>query len=115
MQVLWQRQPLSANDVVTALGNEKDWHEKTVKTLLNRLVSKGALGFEKEGRAYLYYPLIDQQQYQLEQGRSFVERIFSGRIAPLVAGFASQNKLSADDVAQLKQLIAEWEQEQKHD
>lgn len=115
MQVLWQKQPLSANDVVIALDNEKDWHEKTVKTLLNRLVSKGALGFEKDGRAYLYYPLIAEQDYQLEQGRSFVERIFSGRIAPLVAGFASQNKLSADDVAQLKQLIAEWEQEQKHD
>ena len=113
MQVLWQRQPLSANDVVAALGNDKDWHEKTVKTLLNRLVSKGALGFDKDGRAYLYFPLIAEQDYQLEQSRSFVERIFSGRIAPLVAGFASQNKLSADDVAQLKQLIAEWEQ--KHD
>lgn len=113
MQVLWQRQPLSANDVVAALGDDKDWHEKTVKTLLNRLVSKGALGFDKDGRAYLYFPLIAEQDYQLEQSRSFVERIFSGRIAPLVAGFASQNKLSADDVAQLKQLIAEWEQ--KHD
>ena len=110
MQVLWQRQPLSANDVVAALGDDKDWHEKTVKTLLNRLVSKGALGFDKDGRAYLYFPLIAEQDYQLEQSRSFVERIFSGRIAPLVAGFASQNKLSADDVAQLKQLIAEWEQ-----
>lgn len=115
MQVLWQRQPLSANDVVTALGNDKDWHEKTVKTLLNRLVAKGALGFNKDGRAYLYYPLIAQQDYQLEQSRSFVERLFAGRVAPLVAGFASQNKLNADDVQQLKQLIADWEQEQHHD
>ena len=115
MQVLWQRQPLSANDVVAALGNDKDWHEKTVKTLLNRLVSKGALGFDKDGRAYLYYPLIAEQDYQLQQGRSFIERIFAGRVAPLVAGFASQNKLNADDVQQLKQLIADWEQEQHHD
>ena len=115
MQVLWQRQPLSANDVVTALGNDKDWHEKTVKTLLNRLVAKGALGFDKDGRAYLYYPLIAQQDYQLEQSRSFVDRLFAGRVAPLVAGFASQNKLNADDVQQLKQLIADWEQEQHHD
>jgi BlaI family penicillinase repressor len=115
MQVLWQRQPLSANDVVAALGNDKDWHEKTVKTLLNRLVSKGALGFDKDGRAYLYYPLITEQDYQLQQGHSFVERIFAGRVAPLVAGFASQNKLNADDVQQLKQLIADWEQEQRHD
>lgn len=113
MQVLWQRQPLSANDVVAALADDKDWHEKTVKTLLNRLVGKGALGFDKDGRAYLYYPLIAEQDYQLQQSRSFVERLFAGRVAPLVAGFASQNKLNADDVEQLKQLIAEWEQ--KHD
>lgn len=115
MQILWQQQPLSANEVVTALGNAKDWHEKTVKTLLNRLVSKGALGFDKDGRAYLYYPLITEQDYQLQQSRTFVERLFAGRVAPLVAGFASQNKLNADDVQQLKQLIADWEQEQHHD
>ncbi|MDX1536294.1 BlaI/MecI/CopY family transcriptional regulator [Arsukibacterium sp.] len=115
MQILWQQQPLSANEVVTALGNAKDWHEKTVKTLLNRLVSKGALGFDKDGRAYLYYPLVTEQDYQLQQSRTFVERLFAGRVAPLVAGFASQNKLNADDVQQLKQLIADWEQEQHHD
>jgi BlaI family transcriptional regulator, penicillinase repressor len=115
MQILWQQQPLSANEVVTALGNARDWHEKTVKTLLNRLVSKGALGFDKEGRAYLYYPLISEHDYQLQQSRTFIERLFAGRVAPLVAGFASQNKLNADDVQQLKQLIADWEQEQRHD
>lgn len=115
MQVLWQHQPLTANDVVAALDNAKDWHEKTVKTLLNRLVAKGALGFEKEGRAYLYYPLIAEQDFQQQQSRSFVERLFAGRLAPLVAGFASQKNLSADDVKQLKQLIADWEQEQQND
>lgn len=115
MQVLWQQQPLTANEVVAALGNEKDWHEKTVKTLLNRLVSKDALGFDKDGRAYLYYPLITEQDYQLQQSHTFVGRLFAGRVAPLVAGFASQNKLNADDVQQLKQLIADWEQEQRHD
>ncbi len=115
MQVLWQRQPLTANEVVAALDNAKDWHEKTVKTLLNRLVSKGALGFDKDGRAYLYYPLIEQSHYQQQQSRSFVERLFAGRVAPLVAGFAAQKQLKDDDIAQLKQLIAAWEQEQKHD
>lgn len=115
MQVLWQRQPLTANEVVAALDNDKDWHEKTVKTLLNRLVSKGALGFDKDGRAYLYYPLIEQSHYQQQQSRSFVERLFAGRVAPLVAGFAAQKQLNDDDIAQLKQLIAAWEQEQKND
>lgn len=113
MQVLWQKQPQTANEVITVLGN--DWHEKTVKTLLNRLVGKGAIDFDKEGRTYLYFPIIAEKDYQRQQGRSFVERLFAGRVAPLVAGFASQNKLKADDVEQLKQLIATWEQEQKND
>lgn len=113
MQVLWQKQPQTANEVVTVLGN--DWHEKTVKTLLNRLVGKGAIDFDKEGRTYLYFPIIAEKDYQRQQGRSFVERLFAGRVAPLVAGFASQNKLKADDVEQLKQLIATWEQEQNND
>ena len=63
----------------------------------------------------MYKPLITEHDYQLQQSRTFVERLFAGRVAPLVAGFASQNKLNADDVQQLKQLIAEWEQEQNHD
>ena len=115
MQVLWQRQPLSANDVVTALGNDKDWHEKTVKTLLNRLVTKGAVSFEKDGRAYLYSPVLQQADYQMKESQSFIQRVFSGRIAPLVAGFAQQDKLAKQDIAELKQLIARWEQENNND
>lgn len=115
MQVLWQTPNISANEVVAALDNATEWHEKTVKTLLNRLVSKKALGFEKDGRAYLYYPLIAKHDYQQQQSRSFVERLFAGRVSPLVAGFAKQNKLNADDVAQLKQLIADWEQDQEQE
>ncbi len=112
MKVLWTQAPLSANDVVAALADASTWHEKTVKTLLNRLVAKEAVGFEKDGRAYLYYPLIQQADYQQKESRSFVDKVFGGRLAPLVAGFAGGKQLSAEDVAELKQLISQWEQEQ---
>jgi BlaI family penicillinase repressor len=112
MKVLWTQAPQSANDVVAALADASTWHEKTVKTLLNRLVAKEAVGFEKDGRAYLYYPLIQQADYQQKESRSFVDKVFGGRLAPLVAGFAGGKQLSAEDVAELKQLISQWEQEQ---
>lgn len=112
MKVLWTQAPQSANDVVAALADASTWHEKTVKTLLNRLVVKEAVGFEKDGRAYLYYPLIQQADYQQKESRSFVDKVFGGRLAPLVAGFAGGKQLSAEDVAELKQLISQWEQEQ---
>lgn len=111
LNLLWRSSPLSAGDVVEQLASSKEWHEKTVKTLLNRLVKKQAIGFEKKGRAYLYFPLIDQGDYQVKETQSFVERMFSGRVAPLVAGFARENKLSAEDVAELKQLIDNWQED----
>ena len=111
LSILWQSAPLSANEVIHQLAQHHDWHEKTVKTLLNRLVKKQAIGFEKHGRAYLYSPLIDQNEYQLQESESFIARLFSGKVAPLVAGFAKQNKLSAEDVDELQQLIDTWKKD----
>ena len=113
LNVLWQQSPLSASEVVKQLIESNHWHEKTVKTLLNRLVKKQAIGFEKQGRRYLYHPLIDQSDYQLKESQSFIEKLFSGRVAPLVAGIARENKLTAKDVEELQQLIDTWQQENK--
>lgn len=113
LKVLWQQAPLTANQVVDTLADASQWHEKTVKTLLNRLVAKGAVSFEKDGRAYLYSPAVQQGEYQLKESQSFIQRVFAGRLAPLVAGFARHDKLSKEDVAELKALIAKWEQENK--
>ncbi|MPY23385.1 BlaI/MecI/CopY family transcriptional regulator [Shewanella psychropiezotolerans] len=111
LNILWESSPISSNEVVKKLADSNEWHEKTVKTLLNRLVKKQAIGFQKKGRGYLYSPLINQSEYQIKESQSFVERMFSGRIAPLVAGFAKENKLSAEDVAELKTLIDNWQEE----
>ena len=113
LKILWQQAPQTANQVVDALADASQWHEKTVKTLLNRLVSKGAVSFEKDGRAYLYSPVLQQQDYQHKESQSFIARVFEGRIAPLVAGFAASKTLQAADIDELKQLIADWEQAQQ--
>lgn len=112
LKVLWQQAPLSANDVAVRVQQDQDWHDKTVKTLLNRLAGKGAISYQKSGRAYLYSPVIEQANYQHKVSSNFVERLFSGRVSPLVAGFAKQGKLSAQDIDELKDLIADWEREQ---
>ncbi len=111
LNILWESSPISSSEVVDKLADSSEWHEKTVKTLLNRLVKKQAIGFQKRGRGYLYSPLINQSEYQIKESQSFVERMFSGRVAPLVAGFAKENKLSAEDVAELKTLIDNWQED----
>ncbi len=111
LSVIWQQHPLSAAEIVERLNEERQWHEKTVKTLLNRLVKKEALGFEKEQRRYLYYPLIERESYQEQESSSLVQRLFSGKLSPLVAGFAKHNQLEKEDVESLKALISSWEKE----
>lgn len=111
LDALWQSYPASANEIIERLNQQKEWHEKTVKTLLNRLIKKEAISFEKEQRRYLYSPLIERDMYTQKESQSMIERMFNGNLSPLVAGFAKKNALRKDDVAELKQLIAEWEKE----
>ncbi|GHE87671.1 BlaI/MecI/CopY family transcriptional regulator [Thalassotalea profundi] len=115
LEVLWQKQPASANEIIESLNQVKEWHDKTVKTLLNRLVKKQAIAFEVDQRRYLYYPLIERESYMAKESKSIVERMFSGRVSPLVAGFAKHNQLAKDDIDELKKIISAWEHEQESD
>ncbi|RXR01461.1 BlaI/MecI/CopY family transcriptional regulator [Pseudoxanthomonas composti] len=107
MDVLWERSPQTAEDVVAALAGRSDWAEPTVKTLLNRLLNKGAIQATKEGRRYFYSPLLTRQAWVQQQSEGLLERLFGGRVAPLVAHFSERGKLSAQDIADLKRLVQE--------
>ncbi|WP_045737211.1 BlaI/MecI/CopY family transcriptional regulator [Xanthomonas sp. MUS 060] len=111
MEVLWERHPLSAEEVFAALSGHGGWAEPTVKTLLNRLLNKGAIRADKKGRRYLYTPLLQRAQWVQQQSEGLLERLFGGRIAPLVAHFSERGKLSDADVAELKRLIQELDDE----
>ena len=110
LDVLWDDYPATSSDIVERLNHKKPWHDKTVKTLLSRLVKKGVVDFDKAQRQYLYRPLIAREDYTKKEATSFVSRLFKGKVAPLVAGFANQNSLSQQDVDELKALIKQWEQ-----
>ena len=107
MEVLWGEHPLTADEVIARLPGGNDWAETTVKTLLNRLLNKGAIGAAKEGRRYLYSPLVERDDWLLEESSSLLERLFDGRVAPLVAHFSQHRKLSRADVAELRKLLEE--------
>lgn len=107
METLWQRHPLAAEEVSAILVQQQDWQEATVKTLLNRLLKKGAIKAEKDGRRFLYSPVLKREQWLMSESKGFLDRMFNGRIAPLVAHFSEQKKLSKQDIAELKRLIKE--------
>jgi len=111
MEFLWQHHPATAAQVHEALGPVHDWREATVKTLLNRLLGKGAVEVEQDGRRYLYRPAIDRDDWVIEETAGLVDRMFGGRLAPLVAHFSQHRELSPADIEELRRLIREFDDE----
>jgi BlaI family transcriptional regulator, penicillinase repressor len=109
MGVLWRQSPLAAEEIVAALASERDWQESTVKTLINRLLKKGALSAEVDGRRYLYSPILARDIWLRSQSTSLLDRLFDGKVAPLVAHFSEHRKLTRDDIAELKRIVAKLE------
>jgi BlaI family transcriptional regulator, penicillinase repressor len=107
MDVLWRRQPLAADEVAAELAPLRGWQEATVKTLLNRLLNKGAIRAERDGRRYLYAAVLRREDWVLDESQGLLERLFEGRVAPLVAHFSTHRRLSRKDIAELRRLLEE--------
>lgn len=107
MDVLWAESPMAAADVAERLAGETGWSLKTVKTLLSRLVEKGAVAHEPDGRRYLYRPNVTRDAYARRATKKLADQLFGGRAAPLVAHLAEGDGLSEDDLKDLEALIEE--------
>ena len=107
MEALWQRSPQTAADVCEKVCQERGWSMPTVKTLLSRLVQKGALATEPDGRRFLYTPLIARSAYVGTESRRLVDRLFGGRAAPLLAQLADAEALTPEDIAEIERLLQE--------
>ena len=109
MKVVWEKAPVTANLVVSALGSQKHWKPKTIHTLLSRLVRKRALAFEKRGREYHFRPSVDAAEYLHAASCSFLRRFFDGEVAPFLACFLEREKLTHTEIEELH-LILEGKQ-----
>lgn len=107
MEVLWTEQPLSADEVAERLAGKVDWQLSTVKTLLGRLMTKQAVAADKDGRRFLYRTVLAREDWVAQQSRSLLDRLFGGRLAPLVAQFSAAQRLTAEDRAALEKLLKE--------
>ncbi|WP_424681522.1 BlaI/MecI/CopY family transcriptional regulator [Frateuria sp. YIM B11624] len=111
MEVLWRQAPRSAEDILAEVAPRQGWQEGTVKSLLNRLLKKEAIRAERDGRRYLYTPLLSREKYVSQESKGLLDRLFGGRVAPLVAHFSEQRKLSKKDIAELRRLLEELDDE----
>lgn len=109
MEQLWKGKPLSPEDIVAAVGPANEWADGTVRTLVHRLLRKKAIAGKKEAGGYVYRALISRADYVREESQGFLDRLFGGQFAPMVAHLAEERQLTAKDIQKLKALIKELE------
>ena len=105
MNVLWDKSPATANQIIDALGPGANWKPKTVRTLINRLVAKGAVAFEKVGRQYNYRPLLSRDECIQDETTSFIARTGAEALKPMLAAFIEEQNLGLDEIEELKQIL----------
>ena len=105
LQLLWEESPLGATDIAKRVPTSRDWSLATVKTLLSRLLAKGAVSAENVGRRFLYRPAVERGTIADGQADRLVDRLFGGRVSPLVAQLAEQREIDPDDLAELEALV----------
>ncbi len=105
LSALWDEAPQTAADLTQRIGKINGWTQATVKTLLSRLVQKGAVTAEADGRRYLYRPAVARAEAVGEESQRFVDRLFGGRVSPLIAHLAEREALSDTDIAEIEALL----------
>ena len=107
MRVIWDVEPLTSQQVVARLADDTDWSPATIKTMLHRLVKKRALAYKREGNRYLYRAKVQEADCVRRESQSFVERVFDGKTAPMLAWFVQSGQLSREEMDELRRLLDE--------
>ncbi|MCI8899680.1 MAG: BlaI/MecI/CopY family transcriptional regulator [Lachnospiraceae bacterium] len=105
MRIVWQNAPVSTNEIVERLEKTTSWNPKTIQTLIKRLVTKRALTYEKEGRMFVYTPLVAENEYVSQESSSFLKKYYNGNISAMLSAFLDNDKLSASDIDDLRSLL----------
>jgi BlaI family penicillinase repressor len=105
MQVLWEHGPQTANGVVSTLSGEVKWKPRTIKTLISRLVKKGAVKITEEGYRYRYSAAVDESACVRSETRSFVRRVYQDAMKPALAAFIEDADLSDKEIDDIQKIL----------
>ena len=108
MKVIWEEPPKTLQDILAKLKHT-EWSTTTIQTYLARLVKKGALETERQGKGYLYFPAISESECQTAEGKTFLSRVYDGSLSRMVSGFVKNGDISKVELQEIKRLIGEQE------
>lgn len=106
MKVVWKNAPISTNEVTERLTTTTDWSPKTIQTLLKRLVTKGALTYEKQSRVFVYSPLVEEKEYISQKSNTFLQRYYNGDFTAMLSAYLENDKLSEQEIRTLRSLLS---------
>ncbi|WP_084766902.1 BlaI/MecI/CopY family transcriptional regulator [Clostridium nigeriense] len=105
MKIVWSKEEITANEIIESLNGKQEWKNTTVKSLINRLLNKEAIGFRKNGKEYFYYPLISEEECIKEESQSFLKKVFNGSLNEMVLNLVKSEKLTKDDINELRDIL----------
>ena len=109
MKIIWKYAPINTNEITEKLTKTTSWSPKTIQTMIKRLTNKGALTYEKQGRIFVYSPLVSEKEYIDQESSSFLKRFFNGDITSMVSTYIRHDKLSKSDIDSLRALLDQEE------
>lgn len=113
MRIVWEQAPVSTNEITDKLVQSTDWRPKTIQTLIRRLVMKGALTHEKQGRMFVYTAAVGEDEYLKAKSKYFVEHYFNGDLSAFVSSYLEDGTLSRADMESLREILSKTEKNEK--
>ena len=107
MKIIWKYPEITSTNIIELLKDKAEWKPATIKTLINRLLNKNAIGFNKLSTEYLYFPLVSEEECIKLESKSFIDKVFNGSIKSMLLTFAESNEISAADIKELKQILTQ--------
>lgn len=106
MKIVWKFAPINTNEITEQLLKTTSWSAKTIQTLIKRLVTKGALTYEKQGRVFVYTPLVEENEYVSQQSNSFLNRFYDGDFSAMLSAYLENNQLSETELNNLRSILS---------
>ncbi len=106
MKIVWQYAPINTNEITDRLVKTTTWSPKTIQTLIKRLVTKGALAYEKESRVFVYTPLVGKDEYISQESNSFLHRFYNGNLSAMLSAYLDHDQLSETEIDTLRSLLS---------
>lgn len=113
MRIIWQNDSITSTQIINELQEKTHWKSSTIKTLINRLLNKEAISFTKKGKEYYYFSVISEEECIREESESFLNKVFNGSLNSMVVNFVKSQKLTKDEINELKSILNDYDSKDK--